>query len=242
VPLPPKSFYPLSEITQRWSMPAADVVTYATEGEVELCVLTCGRRIECIPLEGGPGQMRIVNGPQPVVAEDLWSVLGVGCARLERLRPGPGEAARQLLGGEVITVTLPDLVVTAAECRRVERTFELRPDEDATSQPTFSHGPDYREINCAGSLYRLGTRQAAVVRQLHAAAQTPDPWLAGSLLLDSAGSGSDRMVDLFKTQPRWRDLILSDRKGNWRLNVPDVRSRSQRAYRRPRLMVVSSRA
>jgi hypothetical protein len=33
------------------------------------------------------------------------------------------------------------------------------------------------------------------------AAQTPEPWLAGSFLLESAGSGSDRMVDLFKTQP-----------------------------------------
>ena len=56
-------------------------------------------------------------------------------------------------------------------------------------------------------------------RATHAAAQAGQPWQNGKQLLSAAGSRSLKMVDVFKSKPEWRELIQSDRRGNYRLRV-----------------------
>jgi hypothetical protein len=48
------------------------------------------------------------------------------------------------------------------------------------------------------------------------------------------------MVDLFGPLVGWRDLLRCDRRGNWRLNIPDRESApgKQKTFRRPNLYVV----
>jgi hypothetical protein len=65
----------------------------------------------------------------------------------------------------------------------------------------------------------LGVVQAQVVRTLHAAALTDQPWLDGKRLLCEAGATSMRMSDVFKSKTGWRDLIVSDRRGRYRLRL-----------------------
>jgi len=80
----------------------------------------------------------------------------------------------------------------------------------------------------------LGPLQASIVRELHIASTSPEPWLKHDQLLEGCRSKSKRLVDVFKTQEHWRDLILQDRKGYCRLNLPG-RTPSparQRAFRR----------
>jgi hypothetical protein len=40
-------------------------------------------------------------------------------------------------------------------------------------------------------------------------------------ILEQAGSASVRMADVFKSQPNWRKLIRSDRRGLYRLALPE---------------------
>jgi hypothetical protein len=65
----------------------------------------------------------------------------------------------------------------------------------------------------------LGQFQARVVKILHAAAMSGCPWQHGKAVLADAGSSCTRLSDLFKTQPEWRKLIQSDRRGRYRLNI-----------------------
>jgi hypothetical protein len=66
--------------------------------------------------------------------------------------------------------------------------------------------------------------QVAVVKQLHEASLTSYPWVHGKLLLKKANSGSSTIADLFKSQvdPPWRELIESDRNGQYRLRLLNV--------------------
>ncbi len=57
------------------------------------------------------------------------------------------------------------------------------------------------------------------MRALHAAAQGGSPWQNGKAILSRAGSKSLRMADVFKSQKDWRNLIRSDLRGGYRLNL-----------------------
>ena len=83
----------------------------------------------------------------------------------------------------------------------------------------FSQRNDFSEVTLGDRTYTLGPIQAQVVRILYDAATTASPWRHGKLVLAEAGSSCTRMADLFKTQPEWRKLIQSDRRGKYRLNI-----------------------
>ena len=86
-------------------------------------------------------------------------------------------------------------------------------------EATFIHSADYLEVRCNGCRFKLGPIQAEVVRALHEAAQAGAPWQNGKAILSRAGSKSLRMADVFKSQKDWRQLIRSDRRGGYRLNL-----------------------
>lgn len=63
---------------------------------------------------------------------------------------------------------------------------------------TFEHSPGYDRIRLHGKSFRFGAVQARIIRMLHEASQTPDPWIAESILLTNAGSASQHLRELFK--------------------------------------------
>ena len=62
-----------------------------------------------------------------------------------------------------------------------------------------------------------GPIQAKVIRALHAAAISGDPWCSGKALLAAAGAKSRKMGDVFKSKPDRCDLIESNGRGQYRL-------------------------
>jgi hypothetical protein len=95
---------------------------------------------------------------------------------------------------------------------------------DDFQSKSFEHYNDFSKIFMYGRWYHLGSIQAKVVKQLYIASFTNYPWVCGKTLLYKAGSGSLRMRDLFKSQNRWQELIISDNKGNYCLRYfMDVR-------------------
>ena len=70
----------------------------------------------------------------------------------------------------------------------------------------------------ANEWHSFGPKQAAVLRLLDAASGSDNPWLDGKRLLDEANAATMRLIDLFKRKPAWRQLVLADGKGRYRLN------------------------
>jgi hypothetical protein len=84
---------------------------------------------------------------------------------------------------------------------------------------SFEYYNDFTKISVSGKWYHLGFIQAKIIKQLYIASFTNSPWICGKTLLYNAGSESQRLRDLFKSQNYWQELIISDYKGNYRLRV-----------------------
>jgi hypothetical protein len=78
---------------------------------------------------------------------------------------------------------------------------------------------DWRAFQFGDVRFEFGTHQAKVVQLLFDARVHGKPWVSGKILKHKVGFISARLVDLFKSKPHWRRLILSDRRGNYCLNL-----------------------
>lgn len=247
--LPPKSYFHLTEVAERWSVSIQDLACYTLDGLLEVAVMTIGTRVEIGRFDVNdrgvfrvPEGEKVLNGPQPVVSSDLWQVFRSGAGRITRFKPhGPDGYLDLSEDVDPIVVTLQDLLVTRSERQRFETAHGLTAGDSSGSPPgksaqdcSFLHRNNYAEIVLNGEIFRLGLLQASIVRALHQAAQTDNPWRHGKELLANSNAQTMRMVDLFKTQQNWRTLIASDGRGYYRLNLPDrpMPRPSHRAYRR----------
>ncbi len=89
-------------------------------------------------------------------------------------------------------------------------------------QSDFIYYNDFAKVIIKGEIYHFGKMQSQVVKQLFEAANSNSPWLFGKELLYKAGATTMRLSDLFKSQPKWRNLIESDRRGNYRLKLSTI--------------------
>ena len=149
------------------------------------------------------------------------------------------------LGVDAIGIALHDLLVTRAERDRFETAHGLAAGEASDQSPgkqeesLFLQRNNYAEVVLNGEVFRLGLLQASIVRELHHASQSDNPWRHGKELLANSNAQTLRMVDLFKTKRNWRTLIASDGRGYYRLNIPNrpAARPSHSAYRRLRFAI-----
>lgn len=92
----------------------------------------------------------------------------------------------------------------------------------------FDYSSDYRWVNLRGIDFYPTEQQALVVRILHNAwlDKRPDvSWpriavqLSRQIGLDEPQVGPAKMSDVFKSEPNWQVLIVSPRRGVYRLNI-----------------------
>ena len=249
MPLPSKPYFFLEELASAWGASMGDLACYVCEGKLVVWTMVAGTPVEVGISEqlnkdewfNAPTGHEWRRGLQPLDAADLWPVFRAGAGRIRRFKADTMNSYVAVREDDGIEITVNDLVVKREERERFESAYALR-SEAQIAQSLFSHSEDYTSVILSGQAFVLGPRQAAVVRLLDEASRSGDPWIAGSDLLRQAGAGSSRMVDLFKAKQNWRDLIKSDGHGRWRLNLPCTEERQRtRAYRRPRLALVSSR-
>jgi hypothetical protein len=221
-----KAYFSLPEILQRWSITEDDLIYLAENDELRLSIRVFG-----LPLEFGdfdeepdgrpfriPTDQLIFSGVVDLHACDVFQLFRCGEAYLGEFRSARSDYAS--LWGEVepLYVVIGDLLM-----RRDERDrYEIATGFSAGAhmeERTFIASRDYSEVRCNGHRFQLGPIQAAVVRALHRSAQAGQPWQNGKNILSEARSRSLRMSDVFKSKNNWRDLIRSDRRGNYRINI-----------------------
>ena len=83
---------------------------------------------------------------------------------------------------------------------------------------------DFTCILWHGREMKFGVSQGKIIEQLWKAREAGEPWVYGKRLLTSIGSGAERVRSLFHKNKNWKDLILTDYKGKYRLNLPPKRS------------------
>jgi len=84
----------------------------------------------------------------------------------------------------------------------------------------FRHSSDFRSVSLHGHPFTLTSRQAQVIQRLYDAYQADIPDVSQDALLVELQLQSPRLRDIFKSTPEaWKRLIVSQRKGFFRLNL-----------------------
>lgn len=167
-----------------------------------------------------------IEGFVGVRAEDCHIIFSKGRARLRRFHSMAQPDQMMRLSDEppqpTISVRYNDLVVLQKDREQFEKAWELECEANLAeeTEDTFSHASDYRHVMLGGQEYRFGDNQARIVEMLHDASQSRNPWVHGKTLIYESGSQAARLRDVFKHQREWRNLIRSDDRGYYRLNVP----------------------
>jgi hypothetical protein len=222
-----KTYFTLEEIEERWQLPHRDVVYLAENGLLKLSVRLFDVRLERGEFEDMgngdwariPTDQRWFSGLQDLREHDAFRLFRDGQIRVEVFAAPDHEYCYLLEPTDSITIRTSDAVIRREERDRVERQHGLVR-AGTPRGPVFQQVNDYSEVRLSGLVFHLGQVQARVVKQLHKAALTGEPWCIGKALLMSAGSACTRLADLFKSQRHWRQLIESDRRGRYRLRLP----------------------
>ena len=221
-----KAYFTLEELAERWRLPLRDLVYLAENGLLRLSVRLFGvgwnsgdmRRMRTTSGLGRAGPSAVHRVPGPAGTRRVPAVpAGAGRREVSFTRP-EHEYCRLIEPTESVSDFPRRVLVRREERDRVEAQHDL-----------VRKGPPRRRLcvsrmitaKCAppGFSFNLGPVQARVVKRLHEAATSSNPWCEGKLILGEAGSSSTRMADVFKSQSHWRRLIDSDGRGRYRLRV-----------------------
>lgn len=222
-----KFYFTLPEILDRWGISEADLIYLAENDSLRLSVRVFGDPIEFGDYDTTPDgeafrvpwEQTQFSGLLDLRARDVFQVFRCGEIHLRDFRTPRADYASCWGDASAIFVTIGDLLLRRDERDRfeIERGFTV--DGRLGDDATFIHSADYLEVRCNGHRFKLGPIQAEVVKALHRAALAGEPWQNGKAILSQAGSRSLRMTDVFKSQADWRQLICSDRRGGYRLNL-----------------------
>jgi len=91
------------------------------------------------------------------------------------------------------------------------------------------HSPDFSCVVWYGAEYTFTPNQAKCVKSLWEAWENGTPDIHHQQILEDAGlDNAKRLVDVFKNHPTWKTLIVSTRKGVYRLNAENKSQDSMR--------------
>lgn len=228
--LPRREYFYLEEIAKRWLASELDIQYYIENGILEARILLRNVTVEfgCYETTANGDSYPVscdikpVNGLYSMCPEDCWTLFRKGKVTLNYLRSYNKDEYCRIKHENGIKVRLSDIVITDQACMHFEKENGICPAQVrhlANDNPDFKHSNNYSDISINGTKYRLGPVQAKVIQILYEAYLKGHPWVYGKEVLRSSNAETMRMVDLFKSQDNWRDLILSDGKGSYRLNI-----------------------
>ncbi len=167
----------------------------------------------------------VVEGYAAVSADDYRRTLQQGCVAIRNFSYEDDLYCLRW-GIPDVSVSMDDLVILAEEKEKIHQYLEQQGCADdvigmlkpVKSDIGTTFDPAFRHVFFQGRDYTFGIMQAAVIRRLYEAAKTENPWMEGKQLLKEAGSASFNLKNVFSKHKYWRELIISDMRGQYRLN------------------------
>ena len=228
--LPQKRWFRIAEVAKRWTIPLTDIEDYALDEMLQLAVFVVDMPAEAGTWENDGREAfpllqsePILNGPQPLLRSSLLEIFRDGQADIRAFRSELPHTYLHI--GEhapTMIVRRDELIVTLEERDRFERDHgSAAPTAPINTLPPTDvwHNDDFTRVRVATEWHSFGPKQAAVLRLLKAAGETDNPWRDGKRLLEEADAATMRMIDLFKRKPAWRQLVLADGKGRYRISA-----------------------
>ena len=127
-----------------------------------------------------------------------------------------GQFHRIIHPQEGILSTLASITVRFKEKNRIEKLNNFC-DKREQAYEISCASPEVVEVIINGENVVFSPMQSKVIYQLIQISKTDKPFLSGQILLHNAGSRLLKLGELFKKNRYWRQVLLSDKKGNYRL-------------------------
>lgn len=226
---PLRMSYTVADLSERWNVPASDIRQWLSGGDLTAMIwLPVMSVIQLDDRRPEVEEERLCHweGYTPVSSHQCRRLFRQGWIALrefstqDRLRN-----FRLPETSDDLVADLHDLVVLEAERRRFEAAYPVlagalssEPLASARKSAQPVPDPSFRVVRTDdGREFRFGDTQAKVLRLLAEAARDGQPWQSGKTLLRGAGSQSFSVSNLFKRHPAWREIIISNGRGFYRL-------------------------
>ncbi|MEM7617127.1 MAG: hypothetical protein AAF195_01960 [Pseudomonadota bacterium] len=233
MPIPLRDYFYLKEVADYWKISTLDLEYMIENAYLTACFFLLDVEIEYGGYEKTPdGKCSLIpyeksycRGLYPLLPDDCRKIFRRGSTKISYFNFKNPNEYYKISKNNGLKIFREDLVITADEKNLFEKNM-LFSQENKTSKVTalhdnifFYHENNYHHVEYNNLVFEFGMIQAKIIEILHAASVTDQPWVHCKRLLDRAGSNSPRIRDLFKAKYGWRNMILSDGKGNYRLNV-----------------------
>lgn len=167
----------------------------------------------------------VVEGYVAVSASDYRRILQKGKVCIRSFSNEEGMYCLRW-GNPDVAVRMDDLVILTSEKEKIDQYIKQQEGADyvigmlkpAPSETKTTFDSTFEHVHFKGHDYVFGDIQAKIVKKLYEAAQSGHPWVHGQRLLQEAGSLSFKLKNMFSAQKHWRDLIVSDGRGKYRLH------------------------
>lgn len=227
--LPLKEYHSLAEICKLWKVTNEDLLYYGENGLIDICVRFTAIKVALDKYQKsfGMGLEKLFEGedlffePQPLFDTDIYRIIKADGKPVivNRFKNNNRFSFMELIEERGISISLDDLVITRSERIRFEQDNDIQTVADEQI-PVFKYSNSFQEVIHFGKRHHFGPLQAKIVEQLFFANENQEPWVHGKVLLAKAGSESLRFTSVFKGHRTWREIIFSDHKGFYRLNLP----------------------
>jgi len=207
----PTTFMNVEDLAARWQCSIHKIQALAEEQKIQLFVRPIALEIALETYAGTvlPGGIFEKLANKPLDCKDIY--------RLFKNKEQKIEICDKLDNAMVcIDAQFCDIVIPVDVVERFEASYSERPQEDLIKvlQSDFSY------IVFRGREHTFGETQAKIIKRLYLAYMDGNPWQYGKRLLADAGAGSERIHSVFKGKNNWQEVIISDHRGRFRLNLP----------------------
>ncbi len=224
--LPLKEYFSLQEICSFWSVTNDDLLYYAENNLLEICVRTTAiiAELEQINSEniswGDFEGKSLCFSPQSLMLTDIYRIIKAGGnpVLVFQTKNSGMDKLSELIRNKGISLSTLDLIITRKEKIRFEQFNGI--DDKQLQYQSFSYSPDFREVWHYGKRHLFGPVQAKIISQLYSASKTDKPWVHAKTLLSRSGSVSTRVSAVFHGNRSWNEITYSDHKGYYRLKIP----------------------
>jgi hypothetical protein len=242
MPLPSKKYYSLTNLVKRWGVEEEDIKYHIEHGDLKTCCWLDLRSVMRYQPTNGGNAMTVYNenfeGYVGLKPQDCRKIFRCGQYKLVHFLDLEQEGFEIALlpQSRDALISISDIVVSKEECRVFEKSHGLYNDKksvpckarmlgkvDVQSKISRANtdlhiNQSKQEYHYRGKLLNFGAIQSNIINQLVEVHDTDAPWVHGKTLLYNAGSQAIRMRDLFKSQPLWREIIESDKRGHYRIS------------------------
>lgn len=233
--LPRRTFHSLADLRSRWATSLSDLRHWLTAGylkaHVWLPVMSVYKMLGAVETAGPTAGADLCHweGYVPLSQHSCYRLFRQGRVCLRQFTCEQSGARYSLPEtAEPFVVSVDEIVILEEECADFEAAYGLRKQSEETARALasdcqtgsgrFFSDSSFKIIRKDEDQYILGNMQAAILRELYQCAQDGEPWQSGKLLLRKVGSQSFTLSNVFKRNPIWRELVLSDGRGGYRID------------------------